>query len=237
MRQPSRPRVLLVNGNANAGVTAHLAGLARQAAPHLDIVPMTPASGPPYILTPADVAVAVPAVLETIDAHLRTADRAPDACLVACFGDVGIAALRQRFPFPVLSMVEASIFAALQLGERYGIVTLGEHWPAMLRELVERYGLAARCSGVYRIAGKPLELLVDREAARRAMQAVVETIPARSTDVLIMGGAALTGIARNVRGTVPFPIVDCLDASMAQLEAAIAYRRLVTAGDARSKAL
>jgi Asp/Glu/hydantoin racemase len=221
-----RPQVLMVNANSSGTVTSHLTAMAEASAPHLDFIPLTPSFGPPYILNPADVAVAAHAVLDVVTNYCETATRQPDACIVACFGDVGLSALRHRFAFPVVNMAEAGILTALQLGVRYGIIALGRYWPSMLHEMVRLYGLEARYAGVYRIQGEPLELLNDPAAARAALQAVISTIPPGSVDVLIMGGAALTGIARHVQSSVPFPLVDCLYAAVSQIDAAMLYHRL-----------
>jgi Asp/Glu/hydantoin racemase len=225
-QRPDRSRVLLVNGNSSTEVTAHLATMAARCAPHLDFIPLTPAFGPRYILNPAEVAIGAHAVLDTVQTYCDTAPAPPDACIVACFGEVGMSALRHRFPFPVVNMAEAGIFTAMQLGARYGIIAIGDYWPAMLDEMVRQYGVAARYAGPFRIEGEPLKLLENPAAARRALKATVDAIPPGTVDVLIMGGAALTGIAGHVRDAVALPIVDCLHAALAQVDAAILYHRL-----------
>ena len=79
----ARPRILLVNGNSSQSVTDRLAGLATAAARQFDFLPYTPQGGPPYVSTPADVALAAEKVVETIAIAAR--DNEPDGCIIACF--------------------------------------------------------------------------------------------------------------------------------------------------------
>lgn len=231
MRQ--RPRVLLVNANSSQAVTEHLAAIAQRDAPHIDFVPLTPGSGPRYVLTPADVAIATHAVVAAVESHVASAGE-PDACLVACFGEVGMLALRHSFAFPVLNMAESAILTALQLGTRYGIVAIGDHWPAMLHETVSLYGLGARYAGAFRVEGQPMALMSDPKTAADAITARLLALPSGSVDVVVLGGAALTGLAELVEPRVPFRLVDCLKASLAQIDAALLYRRIAGSGLARA---
>lgn len=220
------PQVLLVNANSSAPVTAHMTEIARASSPHIDFVPITPTFGPQYVLNRADVAIASYAVVDAVVRHVEQAAGEPDACLVACFGEVGMFALRHRFSFPVLNMAEAGILTALQLGTRYGIIAIGDQWPAMLHETVHLYGLAERYVGAFQIDIKPMDLLRDPDAAADVIVERLLAAPRDSIDVAIFGGAALTGLRRLVQPRVPFPLVDCLHASLAQLDAALLYSRL-----------
>ena len=90
----------------------------------------------------------------------------PDGCIIACFGEPGLLEARQRFDFPIIGMAEASMLTAMQLGGNFAILTLGEHWPAMLRDLVKLYGVQDRCIGIERIDGTPFELMADPRRRR-----------------------------------------------------------------------
>ena len=152
----AKPRILLVNGNSSQSVTDRLAGLAMAAAPEFEFRPYTPQGGPAYVSNPADVALAAEKVVDTIAIAARDED--PDGCLIACFGEPGLLEARRNFNFPVVGMAEASMLTAMQLGGNFAILTLGEYWPAMLRDLVKLYGVQDRCVGIERIEGTPFEL-------------------------------------------------------------------------------
>src|SRR5579871_4083010 len=148
-----KPRILLVNGNSSPAVTERLTQLAMDAAPQLEFLPYTPENGPAYVSTPADVALASKTVVETIG--IAAGIERADGCLIACFGEPGLLEARRRFDFPVVGMAEASMLTAMQLGEKFAILTLGQHWPAMLRDLVKEYGVQDRCAGIERVDGTP----------------------------------------------------------------------------------
>jgi allantoin racemase len=219
----ARPRILLINGNSSPSVTDRLATLARAAAPQLEFHPHTPQGGPAYVSTPADVAVAAQKVIETIAFASR--DYEPDGCIIACFGEPGLLEARRRFEFPIVGMAEASMLTAMQLGGDFAIVTLGEHWPAMLRDLVKLYGVQDRCIRVERIEGTPLELMVNPRQAERSVTAAAENCGA---NIVIVGGAALSGLASTIGPLPEIVLVDCLQASIAQMMALIAFRRMNT---------
>ena len=209
---PNKPRRLLVNGNSSQSVTDRLCRrLAREAAPGLDFLPHTPEGGPAYVSTPADVIVAGEKVAETI--AIAAQDGAPDACLIGCFGEPGLLEARRRFAFPIVGMAEASMLTAMQLGENFIILTLGEHWPAMLHDLVKLYGVQDRCAGIRRVAGTPFELMADPARAAKSVAAAAQECGAES---VIIGGAALTGLAASIRPLPGIRLIDCLQASIAQ---------------------
>jgi len=216
------PRILLVNGNSSQSVTDRLHGLAGAAAPGFDFRPLTPEGGPAYVSTPADVALAAGKVVETIIASAAR-DGAPDGCIIACFGEPGLLAARRRFAFPIVGMAEASMLTAMQLGDKFAILTLGEHWPAMMGDLVKLYGVQDRCAGIRRVAGTPFELMADPARAAGLVAAAARDCGA---ETVIIGGAALTGLAAAIGPLPGIRLVDCLQASLAQMAALTEYRRM-----------
>jgi allantoin racemase len=227
-----RPRILLVNGNSSQTVTDRLASLAITAAPELDFQPLTPTGGPAYVSTPEDVALATGRVVETIAAAAQVEE--PDACLIACFGEPGLLEARSRFHFPIIAMAEASMLTAMQLGGNFAILTLGEHWPAMLRDLVKMYGVQDRCVGIERIAGTPFELMNNPRAAAESVKTAAGKCGA---GIVIIGGAALTGLASAIGPLPGILLVDCLQASIAQIIALTAYRRMMKLNHGSSRSL
>jgi allantoin racemase len=218
----AKPRILLVNGNSSQSVTDRMAGLAMSAAPQVEFRPYTPQGGPAYVSTPADVALAAEKVVETIEFAAR--DDEPDGCIIACFGEPGLLEARRRFNFPIIGMAEASMLTAMQLGGNFAILTLGEHWPAMLHDLVKLYGVQDRCTAIERIEGTPFELMADPQRAAESVTAAAEKCGAQ---IVIIGGAALTGLASAIGSLPGILLVDCLQASIAQAMALTAYRRMI----------
>jgi allantoin racemase len=217
----AKPRILLVNGNSSQSVTDRLAGLAMAAAPQLEFLPCTPQGGPLYVSTPADAALAAVKVVETIALAVR--DDQPDGCIIACFGEPGLLEARRRFDFPIIGMAEAAMLTAMQLGGDFAILTLGEHWPAMLHDLVKLYGVQDRCIGIERVDGTPFELMAEPKQAAESVKSAAKKCGAQ---IVIIGGAALTGLASAIGPLPGILLVDCLLASIAQAVALTTYRRM-----------
>ena len=219
-------RILLVNGNASQIVTDRLAGLARRFAPHVTFLPVTPAFGPPYVSTPVEVAISAHAVITAIDRAVEELGGAVDGCIIACFGEPGLAAARHQFKFPVVGMAEAAILTALQHNGTFGIVTLGEFWPEMLRDLVRQYGVADRFAGVVRVPGAPLDLLADPDGAASAVTVAARALAEQTgAQTIIVGGAALTGLKLSMEFRPR--LIDCLAAAIAQVLALVCYREMI----------
>jgi Asp/Glu/hydantoin racemase len=218
-----RPIVFLVNGNSTEAVTSRLAGLARAVAPDFEILPSTTRDGPAYISTPSDVAVSADRIVAAIGRAVDEHGSEPACCIIACFGEPGLAEARRRFRFPIVGLAEASFVTALQLGGTFGILTLGEHWPAMLRDLVRQYGLQDRCPAVQRVDGAPLDLIADPALAARA---VATAAAALGTPTVVLGGAALTGLVPRIGRLPGLRLVDCLHAALAQATALIEHARM-----------
>jgi allantoin racemase len=217
----ARPRILLINGNSSPSVTDRLATLARAAAPQLEFVPYTTKDGPDYISTPTDVALVSEKVPEAIAFAIRHEE--PDGCIIACFGEPGLLVARRRFNFPIVGMAEASMLTAMQLGGNFAILTLGEHWPAMLYDLAKVYGVQDRCSSIELVEGTPKELMSNPKHAAELVTAAAEKCGA---PIVIVGGAALTGLASAIGPLPGLLLVDSLEASIAQIMALTAYRRM-----------
>jgi allantoin racemase len=214
-------RILLINGNTTTALTERLAA---QAETFLDgsasLVAMTARFGPAYIASRSAYAIAAHAVLETIRTAVAEADHPFDACLIACFGEPGIDAARELYGFPVVGMAEAAVVTALQVGRRYAIVTIGERWPSMLSDLLKVQGYQDRCSTILNLPGRALDLLDRRiDVLDQATDAVHRAASAHGADVVILGGAALSGLARDLQPRCPVPLVDSLEAACAQAEA------------------
>ncbi len=222
-------KLLILNANTSQDVTARMVAAAGSLCPaNVHLTGATAAFGAPYVSNRPAATVAGHAALEAVRTAVAAeaaAGRPPfDACLYACFGEPGIEAVRADNSFPVAGMAEASILTALQLGERFSIITVGAAWPGMLRDLMRRTGLEARCAGFGLIAGDALSLARgEGEGVALVKVAVEEVLGTQAPDVVIVGGASLSGYARALAGQFPVPVLDSLATS---LEQALALARL-----------
>ena len=115
------------------------------------------------------------------------------------------------------------MLTAMQLGGDFAILTLGEYWPAMLRDLVKFYGVQDRCVGIERIEGTPFELMADPRTRRNPLPPAPE-MRGPDRDYRRRG---VTGLASAIGPLPEILLVDCLQASLAQMLALTAYLRMI----------
>ncbi|BFO54870.1 aspartate/glutamate racemase family protein [Acidovorax sacchari] len=210
----ARARTLLViNPNTSTAVSGLLQRHVQAAAvPHAAVRTVTARFGAPYIACEASYAVAGHAVLDAWAEALAAPPPAPDAVLIGCFGDPGLFALRECSPVPVTGLAEASFLAAARHG-RFGIVTGGERWEAMLLRLAQALGHADRLAGVRTVAPSGAELAADPAGAQallaRACQAMARE---PGVQAVVLGGAGLAGMAKVVQPQVDVPVIDSVEA-------------------------
>jgi allantoin racemase len=217
-------RLLLINSNTTASLTARLH---QRACAFLGtswtITAETASFGSPYITQRTDVVVAGHAALAAVDKAMKADDQF-DACLIACFGEPGIAAAREVLPFPVVGIAEASVLCALQVGRRYAVVTVGERWPAMIEDYLQGLYLHERCVGILPISGQALDLAADRTFALRQISAAIEQALTCGADAIIVGGAAIADFTQDLQGAFRAPLINSLDAGLAQVQALTCLR-------------
>jgi allantoin racemase len=210
-------RILVANANTTAAITARCAEAARAvASPGVEIVPGTPRFGPAVISSGLENAIAAHGILDLLAEHAG----AVDAVVLAVSLDTALEAARQLMPCPVVGMTEAACLSALMLGSRFGLVTFGH--VESYRQLVDRYGLTTRCSGLVGVDFTPQRALTDPEGAMRAVAEGVATLVAGGADSVVLGGAALAGMEPALRGASPVPLLDGMACGVRMAEALVA---------------
>ncbi|PMR73291.1 aspartate/glutamate racemase family protein [Billgrantia endophytica] len=214
-------RLLLLNGNANTAMTEQMAAKAGQSlGAGVEVVADTAVDSVGYIASRRDCALSAAAVVALAERHLARDPRGFDAILLACFGEPGISAVREISPVPVVGMLEASVLSAMQLGGRFSIITPGRRWPWMIEDMLNDLGVSRHCRGIDAIAIDDLTLPAQRDVAR---QRLVDTLGEQQTrlapEVVIVGGAAFAGLAKELDIASQCRVIDCLDAALAQAQA------------------
>jgi len=214
------PRLLLINPNTSASVSALLQTHAQAATgPQVQVDVVTARFGAPYIACEASFAVAGHAVLDTwaaAQAQALSAGQAPyDAVLIGCFGDPGLLALRQICPVPVTGLAEAAFLQASRLG-RFAVVTGGAAWKPMLERLAHSLGYSqGQLAGVHTVVQTGAELARDPVAAQAILtQACNDAAASTGAAALILGGAGLAGMAQTLQPGVSVPVIDSVIAGV-----------------------
>jgi allantoin racemase len=203
-------RLLVINPNTTAAVTqllqrriASLAGAAVQ------VDATTARFGSAYIADESSYAIGAHAALDAYAAHVYAGVK-PDAVLLGCFGDPGVWALREVAGVPVIGLAEAAMREASDIG-RYSIVTGGAAWKPMLERLARSLELDGLLTRVVTVAPTAAQLAAH-PAMGQALLADACREAAGDADAVIVGGAALAGMAALLQGEVPVPLIDSVDA-------------------------
>ncbi len=200
------PRILIINPNTSEAVTARVRDLCRQTYPGVQWDAVTARFGSPYIASEATYAVGAHAVLDAFEAFVSASGR-PDAVLIACFGDPGLLALREVGQVPVVGLAQASLQAAAARGP-FAVVTGGLAWGPMLQRFARMHQLDAQLRGIHtveltgaQIAQAPAQSMdMLAEACQRAI--------AQGAHHIVLGGAALVGLAEQLQPRVGVPLLD-----------------------------
>jgi allantoin racemase len=212
-------RLLVANANTTEAITALCAEAARgAAAPGTEIIPATPRFGPAVIATRAENAIASHGLLSLLAGYAGQVDGA----LLAVSHDTALEAARQMMPCPVVGMTEAACFAACLLGTRFGLVTFGG--TETYRERIAAHGLIGRCASLIGLDTTPQETVRDPEGVARKVEGGIARAVAEGGEAVVLGGAALAGMAARLQGEAPVPLLDGIVCGVKLLEMLVALR-------------
>ncbi|MBY0337187.1 MAG: aspartate/glutamate racemase family protein [Acetobacteraceae bacterium] len=212
-------RLLIANANTTEAITALCAEAARAAAaPGTEILPATPRFGPAVISSRVENAIAGHALLSLLAEHAGQVD----GVVLAVSHDTALEAARQMMPCPVVGMTEAACFAACLVGVRFGLVTFGG--VETYRERIAQHGLAGRCASLVGLDATPQEMLRDPEGVARKVAAGAARAVAEGSDAVVMGGAALAGMAAKLQGEAAVPLLDGIACAVKLSEMLVALR-------------
>lgn len=210
-------RILVVNPNTTASMTAKIAAAARAfAAPGTEIVAVNPQMGPASIEGYYDEAFALPGLLQEI---AKGAAAGADGAVIACFDDTGLDAARALAAFPVAGICEAGLAAAGMIATRISVVTTLARSVTPIEHLVRRYGFSERAR--VHAADIPVLSLEDPSSNASALlrEKIAEAIASDRSDAVVLGCAGMADLARDLSGEFGMPVVDGVSAAVKMIEA------------------
>ncbi|MGO4589447.1 aspartate/glutamate racemase family protein [Paenarthrobacter sp. 2TAF44] len=234
-------RLLVINPNISDDVTALIEAEAlHSAGPDTELIVRTAGHGVEYIETRFESLIAAGAVAELIAEYAhdggaslgRERDSAAvDGVVVAAFGDPGMPALKELVDVPVIGITEAALCAAALQGHRFSIIAISDRIQAWYLDCVERFGFGGRLASI-RSINQSLNSIGSVQADFKetllalSRQAVAED----GADVVILAGAPLAGLARELEGQITVPVVDGISAGIRMTEAVVALKSGVHRG-------
>jgi len=209
-------RILIVNPNISTSVSALIQAEAERAAQtSTQLTVKTAAFGVAYIETRAEAAIGAYATINELAQHYQ----GHDAAIVAAFGDPGLGAAREILPIPVVGLTESALMSAAQLGGRIGIVAISKRIKTWYEETVNQYGMASRLCSIRCLDENFADIAtVQQDQQERLVELCKQAVEQDGADVLIIAGAPLAGLARNVVDQISVPIVDGVSCAVKQAE-------------------
>ena len=211
-------QLLLINPNTTASMTAAIGDAARAvAAPDTRLHVCQPTFGPASIEGHFDEAIAAAGVAEQV----RLADPAPDAVVIACFGDPGLDAAREATDAPVLGIAEAAFHAAAMLATGFSVVTTMTRTCVIAERLLQRYGFERVCRGVHGtdIPVLALEALTRDTFARRSKRRAATRSRRTAAAPIVLGCAGMASLTRTLQQRLCVPVIDGVAAAVKFAEA------------------
>jgi len=211
-------RILVVNPNTTAGMTAKIAAAAqRVAAPGTTIVPLTSPHGPASIEGYYDEAMSLAGLLQAV----REAEDF-DAVIIACFDDTGLDALRCLTDKPVIGIGEAGYRMASMLCNKFSVVTtLGRSVPALEHNLM-RYGLDRQCQRVRSSEVPVLELEHAKpEALKKIEDEIALALEHDRAEAIVLGCAGMADLAQSLSQRFGVPVLDGLACAVGLCESMV----------------
>jgi allantoin racemase len=198
-------KLLLINPNTSAAMTAGIAQAAREvAAPGTEVTAVHPSFGPASIEGHYDDVFGAAGVAEQV----RLA--APhDAVVIACFGDPGLDAAREATSAPVLGIAEAAFHAASFLATGFSVVTTMTRTCVIAERLVQRYGFERSCRGIHGTDIPVLDLEACGGHTLDLIEAAARDALARDrSGAIVLGCAGMAALCRTLQQRLGVPVID-----------------------------
>ncbi len=209
-------KILIINPNISESVTALIESEARRATlESTQITLCTAPSGVAYIETPSEAVVAAYVTFELI--AKRHAGH--DAVIVAAFGDPGVTQAKEMLPMPVIGLTEAALANAFLLGGRFAIVGISERIGYWYQEVVASLGMTGRFCGYHGLGRAFADVGTVQTDARNILLEMCLQRVKDGADAIILAGAPLAGLAREIADDVPVPLIDGVGSAVRMAEA------------------
>jgi allantoin racemase len=212
-------RILVVNPNTSASMTAEIAAAARRAAtPGTEIFAVAPHFGPQAIDSAVESYLAVVAVMDRVLGITEPYD----AVVLAGFGEHGRDALQELLSVPVLDIAESAAQLAMTIGRSFSVVTTLHRSIAAIQDRLRLAGLDRRCASVRACGLSTAE--VDADPAAAVVAIVAEARQALSLDhaeVICLGCGGLAGATEAITAQLGVPVVDGVAAAVRLAEAVV----------------
>lgn len=211
-------KLLIINPNSSKTMTEEIEKSVRDCSPEgfaVDVVRMS--DSPETLESYGDYTLAGANMMRYIEENRRIAEEY-DGVLIACYGDPGLYALKEKLWVPVIGVAEASMSMALLLGYKFSIVAAVPKARAMMIQLTDSYGLSARLASVESLDLDILTFMNDPAALKAAFERCARAAIDKGADTVICGCAGMTMLQR-MAGDFGVEVIDPVKAGVYALAA------------------
>jgi allantoin racemase len=218
-------RLLLVNPNTTASMTAAIGASARAVAgPTTEIIAVNPVDGPSSIENDDDEHRCIPGLLDEVH-RASTGDDPPDAYVIACFGDPGLDQVRAAVDAPVLGIAQAAMHAAALAAGSFSVVTSMSTTVPTAWALAKTY-TPSQCLGVYASDIPVLRIDSDPTTIEPIGDLCAKALLEDGSGAIVLGCAAMAPFAAPLTKRLGVPVVDGVMAATLLAEALGRMRRI-----------
>ena len=200
-------RIFVINPNTSENMISHIRRELEQIKqPDTQLTVVCPDRGPETIESAYDEAYAIPPTLELVK---KANQEGYDAVILACFLDPGLEAAKEISEIPVVGIEESTLHMAAMLGAKFSVMT-----PRKQRIPAKENHVHMRGMGHFLASVRSLDLSVaeaDRDpekTKRRVLEVAQRAVEEDGAEVIILGGASMTGYARDIEAKLNVKVLD-----------------------------
>jgi allantoin racemase len=194
-------KILIINPNSSPEMTEKIKETALEfAAGCFEVVCLSTPGAPEYIETYEDQLKAAPGMLRLI----RENEASTDAFVIACHCDPNLDAMKEITVKLVVGIGEASMKIASMLGHTFSVVTDTFHSIPNKEALAHKYHL----QNVLASARAPERETEGLRFEERIFQAAEVAVKEDHAEVLVLGCAGMTGMAKRLQEELGVPVLD-----------------------------
>ncbi len=192
--------------------------LQRHAAVGTDVTVQSVPAGYPSIESERDAVMVAPHLMAGLQ---RAEAEGASAGIVGCFSDPGLDAIREIVTMPVVGPGQSAVTLALQLGERYSILSPLDSGAKRAAPRLRAQGLSERLASVRGVGVSVVDLARGgNDAWDRIVATGRRCIDEDGADVLVMGcmSMAFMGVDRELSQRLSAPVVNPVLAALKTAE-------------------
>ncbi|MGX9790649.1 aspartate/glutamate racemase family protein [Mycobacterium sp. MMS18-G62] len=216
-------KILVINPNISASMTAEIASAARAAAAAgTEIECVEPYFGVTAIDSAAESYLSAVGVMDAVGRRLDEGRFDHDAVVLAGFGEHGKDALQEMLTVPVFDIAESAAHIAHLIGRRFSVVTTLARSIAPIEDRLMLAGLDAHCVSVRACGLGTAEVDADPAAAVAAIvDEAVRAVSEDGADVICLGCAGMASVTAAITEKAGVPAVDGVAAAVGLAQAVV----------------